>query len=407
MKLKDIKINKLFGLEYNNFEINLYPAEKLTLLYGFNGLGKTTIIKLVSAILSCDLVKLLELRFESVSITFEDNSKLCVNRDMDFKNSNIRMLRWKSRKEEKDYYHPISFIEINENTKTSYKFRIIGSEKHIAGEYSNPQCLDDESLVKLRNLQQKLLEKVDLHIIFGNRDFNRTTSPYAFNDRIKFNKEDINKKEIFCDYQEAKNIVEILSAQLKEIEDNHPELKFKNSITNREHFLFNKLPADTQLHYYARIPDKLEELEKYLFNNRELITNEKIKLFENIVNKKLGLIYKDIKFTDNSLLVDNIYSHDEQLTLGMLSSGEKNILCLFLEIIFLGKSNSIFFIDEPETSLHIEWQSNLVNCLLEICNIFDNQIIITTHAPEVVGDYDGLTTEIKSERFKYGSKFFR
>ncbi len=407
MKLKKITINKLFGLEYNNFEINLYPAEKITLLYGFNGLGKTTIIKLVSAIISCDLVKLLELHFESASLTFEDNSKLCVKRDSNFKESNIRMLRWKSRKEEKVYYHPISFIEIIGDTETIYNFRIVGSEKHIVSEYSNPQCLDNNSLEKLRKLQEKLLEKVDLHIIFGNRDFNRTTSPYVFQDRIRFNKEELNKKEILCDYQEAKNIIEILSEQLKEIEDKHPELKHHNSITHETYFLFNQLPTNNQIHYYARIPDKLEELEKYLFKNKELLTIEKIQLFENIINKNLGLIYKDVRFTDTSLIVENIYSNDEQLSLGMLSSGEKNILCLFLEIIFLGKGNSIFFIDEPETSLHIEWQSNLVNCLLEICNKYDNQIIITTHSPEVVGEYDGLTTEIRSERFKYGSKFFR
>lgn len=389
MKLKKITINKLFGLEYNNFEIDLYPAEKLTLLYGFNGLGKTTIIKLVSAIISCDLVKLLELHFESASLTFEDNSKVCVNRDSNFKDSNIRMLFWKSLKEQKDYYHPISFIEITENTETLYKLRIVGSEKHIVYEYSNPQYLDDNSLVKLKQLQDKLQDRVDLQIIFGNRDFNRTTSPETFKDRVKFNKEDLNKKEILCNYQEAKDIIAILSAQLKEIKDKHS--------------------VDTPIHFYARIPDKLEELEKELFdiNNRDKLTSEKIRLFEDIVNKKLGLIYKDIRFTDTSLVVENVYSNDKQLDLGMLSSGEKNILCLFLEIIFLGKSNSIFFIDEPETSLHIEWQSNLVNCLLEICNKYDNQIIIATHSPEIVGEYDGLTTEIRSERFKYGTKFFR
>ena len=394
MKLKKITINKLFGLEYNNFEIDLYPAEKLTLLYGFNGLGKTTIIKLVSAIISCDLVKLLELHFESASITFEDNSQLCVNRNSNFKDLNIRKLFWKSLKEEKDYYHPISFSEITENTETLYNFRIVGSEKHIVYEYANPQYLDDKSLVKLKNLQKKLLAKVDLHIIFGNRDFNRTTSPEAFKDRIIFNKEDLNKKEIHCNYQEAKDIIEILSAQvysakLEETKDGHS--------------------TDTPIYFYARIPDKLEELEKELFdiNNRDKLTSEKIRLFEDIVNKKLGLIYKDVRFSDTSLVVENVYSNDKQLTLGMLSSGEKNILCLFLEIIFFGKSNSIFFIDEPETSLHIEWQSNLVNCLLEICNKYDYQVIITTHSPEVVGEYDGLTTEIRSERFKYGSKFFR
>ncbi|MBR4322373.1 AAA family ATPase [Treponema sp.] len=393
MKLKKITINKLFGLEYNNFEIDLYPAEKLTLLYGFNGLGKTTIIKLVSAIISCDLVKLLELHFESASLTFEDNSKLCVNRDLNFEDSNIRILFWKSLKEQKDYYHPISFIEITENTETLYNFRIAGAEKHIIYEYANPQYLDDNSLVKLEELQKKLLAKVDLHIIFGNRDFNRTTSPEAFKDRVKFNKEDLNKKEIRCNYQEAIDIIailsaQLLSAQLKEIKDEHS--------------------TDTPIYFYAQIPDKLEELEEELFdiNNRNKLTSEKIRLFEDIINKKLGLIYKNVRFTDTSLIVENVYSNDRQLELKMLSSGEKNILCLFLEIIFTGQSNSIFFIDEPETSLHIEWQSNLVNCLLEICNKYDYQVIITTHSPEIVGEYDGLTTEIRSERFKYGTRFF-
>ena len=392
MKLKHITIQKLFDLEGNNYDIQLYPNKNVSLLYGFNGVGKTTIIKLISLILSCNLKELTALKFSNVEILFEDNSKLIVKRETDAEyQDNIRMIRRKSIIENKDYYHPLSFTEISaEGKSVEYKFRIVGNERRVAIEYMYPQCLDEQSQTKLKKLQNNLLKKVDLHVIYANRDFNRVREPYIFGDRIQFPEENLNIRNIFCTYYEAMQIIVQLRNQIKQIED------------------VNNIPKGLQLYFPIELPDKLESLVKELFNKKNVsLPQKKVAQFEKIINTRMGLVWKDIKITNEGLIIQNVYPQDNALLLDDLSSGEKNLICLFLEIIFFGKSNSVFFIDEPETSLHVEWQSHLVECLLEICKKENIQVIIATHSSEVVGEYDGLTTEIAPERFRNGDKSFR
>lgn len=67
-----------------------------------------------------------------------------------------------------------------------------------------------------------------------------------------------------------------------------------------------------------------------------------------------------------------------------LSSGEKQILIVLTYLAFLAGGDSIFVIDEPELSLHVRWQAQLIDALRELqpdgC-----QIILATHAPEIAG----------------------
>lgn len=413
MKLKNIKIEKLFGLEENNFNIPLFPEEKITLLYGFNGLGKTSIIKLISAIVSCDLPKLLELNFSEIELTFEDSSLLTVKRDPNYTERSIQILRMKAVRNKSEAFHPISYIETNKSGEVElYLFKLIGEELHRATyNDNNPRYLEDSSFQRLRLLQSKLQLKIDLHIIFGNRDFNRIEEPNKFEEQIRFKRNILNKKTILCTYQEAKSIVDNLASQIKDIENEHPELWYTsyNPTLEKEvkHFKSTELPKGLRLSYYTEIPDKLIELNNALFNKKDYKhPTDKISLFEDIINKRLGLLYKNIRFTNKTLKIEPIYKKDPAIPLTNLSSGEKNIICLFLELIFFGTENSVFFIDEPETSLHIEWQSHLVDCLLEVCNKYNIQVIVATHSPEIIGEYDGITTEIASERFRYGNKYF-
>lgn len=67
-----------------------------------------------------------------------------------------------------------------------------------------------------------------------------------------------------------------------------------------------------------------------------------------------------------------------------LSSGERQILIVLTYLAFLTGENGIFVIDEPELSLHLRWQSYLIDALRDLrpkgC-----QIIVATHAPEIAG----------------------
>lgn len=72
----------------------------------------------------------------------------------------------------------------------------------------------------------------------------------------------------------------------------------------------------------------------------------------------------------------------EFLNIKDLSSGEKQIIYIFLKVVNACNKNSIFLMDEPEISLHMSWQEKLIN---EILNVNPNQqIIIVTHSPAIV-----------------------
>jgi energy-coupling factor transporter ATP-binding protein EcfA2 len=67
-----------------------------------------------------------------------------------------------------------------------------------------------------------------------------------------------------------------------------------------------------------------------------------------------------------------------------LSSGEKHLLLLFCYTLLARDEASIFFIDEPELSLNVRWQNRLVETLLNLSKGTGNQFIMATHSLEIL-----------------------
>lgn len=72
----------------------------------------------------------------------------------------------------------------------------------------------------------------------------------------------------------------------------------------------------------------------------------------------------------------------ETLAPYQLSSGEKQMLVILLTVLVEDNKDYVLFMDEPEVSLHIDWQKRLINLILELNpNV---QIILATHSPAVI-----------------------
>lgn len=65
-----------------------------------------------------------------------------------------------------------------------------------------------------------------------------------------------------------------------------------------------------------------------------------------------------------------------------LSSGEKQMLIILLTVLVENRKPYVLFMDEPEVSLHVEWQQRLIGCIRELNPHV--QIILTTHSPAVI-----------------------
>lgn len=78
-----------------------------------------------------------------------------------------------------------------------------------------------------------------------------------------------------------------------------------------------------------------------------------------------------------------------------LSSGEKQFLIIMLTVLLQRKEESILIMDEPEISMHIDWQRELLNNLKKLNP--NCQIILATHSPGVVMDgWEQLVTNISA-----------
>lgn len=90
---------------------------------------------------------------------------------------------------------------------------------------------------------------------------------------------------------------------------------------------------------------------------------------------------KTFTFTSGELTIAN----EGAIPLAKLSSGEKQLLILFIEALLQRRQPYIFLADEPELSLHISWQRNIISAIRAINP--NAQIVVATHSPEIAGKF--------------------
>ena len=107
--------------------------------------------------------------------------------------------------------------------------------------------------------------------------------------------------------------------------------------------------------------------------------SESKKRFQDLVDDLFQETGKKIVRTEYEIRFSQI---GETLVPYQLSSGEKQMLAILLTVLVEDRQPYVLFMDEPEVSLHIEWQKRLIDLIVELNpNV---QIILTTHSPAVI-----------------------
>ena len=142
------------------------------------------------------------------------------------------------------------------------------------------------------------------------------------------------------------------------------------------------------LDYQVKIGNRIiEKLQTGDADAAQQLSQKKTR-FQDIVDDLFSETGKRIIRTENELRFTQI---GEMLLPYQLSSGEKQLLVILLTVLVEDNQPYVLFMDEPEVSLHIEWQKRLIDLCLELNpNV---QIILTTHSPAVVmnGWVDSVT----------------
>lgn len=107
--------------------------------------------------------------------------------------------------------------------------------------------------------------------------------------------------------------------------------------------------------------------------------SEPKKKFQDIIDSLFRETGKKIIRTENEIKFSLM---GETLLPTQLSSGEKQILAILLTVLVEDNLPYVLFMDEPEVSLHIDWQKQLIDLILELNK--NVQIVLTTHSPAVI-----------------------
>lgn len=112
--------------------------------------------------------------------------------------------------------------------------------------------------------------------------------------------------------------------------------------------------------------------------------------FLDIVDSLFAETGKRIDRQSNEL---SFVQYGESLSPYLLSSGEKQILLILLTVLTEDRQPYVVFMDEPEASLHFEWQKSLIAHVRELNP--NAQIVLTTHSPALIMDgWEDAVTEV-------------
>ncbi|WP_178119655.1 AAA family ATPase [Pseudomonas sp. RGB] len=136
----------------------------------------------------------------------------------------------------------------------------------------------------------------------------------------------------------------------------------------------------------SNMPDelrrKLDVYESNLYINRHEHFLKEANVFFRMTGREV--------FLDNegflSVRLDPIEVNKDEVKWFNLSKGEKTLLSLLLAAFLSRGKSTIFLLDEPDLSLHLKWQKQLLTSLCRLAP--EAQFIISTHSPAMVGTID-------------------
>ncbi|HHK4129850.1 TPA: AAA family ATPase [Enterobacter roggenkampii] len=404
-------------------DINILVDSKTNFIIGVNGTGKTTLINLLAAALTFDYDKLLRIEFESISIRLKEvggSRRPCIRvlKDISLPDD---ILTYEIQKAAKDLPMVIPFdarfermfIETKDGNRLVSRRRP-NHEVHSSSEIS----ILLKELIKVswlsvnrvdnlfnRDGEKRTLSTIDHKINELNNNLVRYFSVLSqqFSDHtIEFQKKSflalINNEGAAPIFQfsssididkERKTLVEVFDVlgvenkhYAKKLNEHFIRLEKVKSRTNTKAIsaddfsvIYNSWRAHTLVADYEILQAKKADI----FRPRDNF----ISLLNSMFNGR-----KKFSVSDKNELV--VMTKDERIIgLEELSSGEKQLLIILGETLLQHSGYVIYIADEPELSLHVIWQEQLIGAITKINP--NAQIIFATHSPDIVGvDQDAV-----------------
>jgi predicted ATP-binding protein involved in virulence len=363
--IKTFKVTGLNGIPDHDLKFH----DDLNILTGRNGSGKTTLLKLMWYMLSPNLERTVpEIDFSEAELT-TDYFRISINK------SNIK----KTQKVN---------ITFKPDGQKSTEIELMADEFH-----------DPAPLEQVENINRKIIELKRTSVFFPtfrrieggfSTESHRRYRPYtsriaaglgdsmsAYSDMMTV------QGHKFVASISTADIEDLLTKQYADVSDSTNALhaKLSKSITKQIGQQTNP-KTDTSRTDKARL-QKANELLETIRKEVTAVEKQREELMKpfSVLSVLISNIFKDkgIRISSNLTFGET----REAIQASILSAGEKQMLSFLCYNAF--NRNTPIFIDEPELSLHVDWQRMLFATLLD--QDTNNQFIVSTHSPFIYSKY--------------------
>lgn len=445
MRLKEIRVKKLFGVF--DHAIPLKMEDRITIIHGLNGYGKTTILLLVQAVMQGQFSRLRKAPFSELSLTFDDEQELRITKteqvEGDSRTQPRARLHFELRQSGKvihKHTHESSDIGTKLGIPPHFISQHIDDLEQIGPEMwlevSTGRQLDMEEVIELygdylsiprrksndktadwlqrftKSFEVRLIAAQRLLNVGSNRrSRNMSSSVLPVQPAVQIYSKELSGKIQQVQAQYGAKSQELDSSfagraikgdAMSQIEPTELEAKLRKLEERRKGIIAaGLLPAD---HNVAAIPGgKIEEGVKGILALHASDVEQKLGVFDAIV-AKVELLKELVnrRFTFKKLEVDQqsgfrlVSDSGSPLQPTDLSSGEQHELVLFYEPLFRTQENALILIDEPELSLHVAWQSEFLKDLERVVQLSALDVVLATHSPQIIANRWDLTVELQS-----------
>ncbi|NCS22250.1 MAG: AAA family ATPase [Microcystis aeruginosa G11-06] len=447
MRIKQITVKHLFGIF--DHTINLNMEERITIIHGKNGFGKTSILRLVNGFFNLKYSDIRAIPFQKFTIIFDDKSFVDVVKASTSKNKKsnarpkINFNFTSSDQKEEQTFSPNLLDGRNIPLLTRMiddvipRLDRVGAEKWIYtpteeildlediyerfGEYLPKQLQKVDVDKEYPDWLKKILDSINVRFIESQRLLDISNSakigrtirmPMTLYSVASYSQdlaENIQTK--LAEYGQLSQTLDrtfpaIVVQKKASLTDD--ELKEKiDQLERKRNQLISagllKKDEDSNFQVKDSIDDSTRKLLSVYIEDVERKLNvfndihPKVELFKNIINKKYS--FKSVAIDQGKGFIFTT-QEGEVLSPTDLSSGEQHELVILYELLFKVKPNTLILIDEPEMSLHISWQQEFLKDLQEITKLSGLDILMATHSPDIINDRWDLTVELEKPKQK-------
>jgi predicted ATP-binding protein involved in virulence len=414
-RIKSITVKGLFN-QFDHY-IELNQEERITILHGINGVGKTTVLRMINNLFKANILSFNEIPFINFSVEFTNGDKVKVEKKKHDKRSIIELYINKEKVDLQNFdinrlIKRIPWIErINENLFYDERAdETISLDDLIKryGEFFSNKLKEPELDSELKKIPVQFIEATRLLRIEKQEELHRRIRESVVTHTVKIYASELQQciKNAMAEYaKKTQELEQTFPFRLLETSEHFNDDQSKEYLKERIEDLQNKrqqlreiglLPTKDSTPLDASSIDSLEERHAIVMNLYVKDSQDKLKVLESLGKKvKLLLGIINPKFQGKELKIDEkkgliIIGKDGEIDLTQLSSGEQHELVMFYDLIFKVEPNTLVMIDEPELSLHITWQNKFIDELKQIVEQAQFDVLIATHSPTIVGNNSHL-----------------